>query len=148
MGKIFSKILCGVLAVMFVMSVLLYGSGKAYSPWEHFRKISANLDTVPTLQEVAGIWSEASYTYSYWHKDPSYPRGGYWNTKTVYYDSYKGDNEILSFFSEIAAFFKRLYRTLLWLVEWLEAIFRMVYTLLPWNGLVDSTRISVIGEVS
>lgn len=146
-GKVLSKLLCGLFAVLFVMAVLLHGTDTQYSPWAHFTTISEELEGVPSVQEVSDVWTKESYSYGYWHKDPSLPKGGEWRIKTVKFGIDHKDNDMLKFFSEIAAFFQRLYKTLEWGVEWLGAVFRMLYTLLPWNGLVEVEKVSVIGEV-
>ncbi|MBQ8433023.1 MAG: hypothetical protein IJX28_09090 [Clostridia bacterium] len=67
--------------------------------------------------------------------------GGMWpvitqNGETIFYETYEGTDETLAFLDSIAAFFKRLGRTIKLFAEMLVDVFKNMRLLLPWNSTV------------
>lgn len=56
--------------------------------------------------------------------------------KKVFYESYSGDDPVLSFFDSVKAFFLRLGDTMIIIAEMITSVFDNVQYLLPWNNTV------------
>lgn len=125
------------LAVTFVVCVICYGSNKRFSFERWIENIAAGVSEIPSIQGIIDIWDQGKTASDMQRAGP----GGGDNSGGEYVG---GDEErtnffekTMDFFQSIGNFFSRLWDTILYLVDMLMAIFRLVGVILPWNATVE-----------
>ena len=128
-----NKVIAVILAILFVCSVFFYGTGKAFSLELYVDNVAKGFSGIPSLEGFADIWSgEVDDEFGSLHGGGAGHRGG---------DSEHDESEtildtIVNFFSAIGTFFANLWNTVLYVVDILVAVFKLLYIMLPWNAVV------------
>lgn len=125
MKKIATGALLAILAMTFVTCVFGYGQNKVFSLRIWLENLSGFGD-IGTLQDIVEIWRDDSRE----HTD-ELPDGEGDPERSTFFD------RVLEFFAEIGTFFKRLWDTIVLIIELAADVFVNLGKLLPWNATVE-----------
>ena len=124
MKKIFTGILVIILAMSYVTCVFGYGTNEVFS-FEIWLENLASFGDIASTQDFVEIWQDDTMV-----DGGDLATGGEDAERTSFFD------KVIGFFEEMLTFFRRLWDTVLLIVEIAVDVFANLGKLLPWNSTV------------